>query len=66
MKSKLANLETENMPFVVEALNFDFYEFLHFFKRLKVTNLIKFRAPKMAKKSLSEIHDSLKLISRKI
>ena len=49
----------------LEALNFDFYGFLHFLK-LKMTKLTEFRAPKMAKKAVLELLDSQKLISRKI
>ena len=46
----------------LEALNFGFYEFVHFL-RMQFT---KFIAPKLAKTEVLGILDSLKLISRKI
>ena len=49
----------------LEALNFDFYDILHFFKDT-ISKLAKFRAPKMAKTAFLELLDSPKLISRKM
>ena len=46
----------------LEALNFDFYEILHFLKA-EIDQIHKFQSPKMA---VIELLDSPKLISRKI
>ena len=50
---------------ILEALNFDFYKFLHFLKA-EIIKLTKFRAPKMAKMAFLEFLNSPNLISRKI
>ena len=44
-----------------EALNFEFYEFLHFLKA-KMYQKTKFRAPKVAKTAALELLDSAKKI----
>ena len=44
----------------LEALNFDFYEFLHFLKS-EMTKLTKSRAPKIAKQAVLELLDSAKI-----
>ena len=49
----------------LEALNFDFYEFLHFL-RDEFTKWKKFKAPKIAKMAVFALLKSTKLISRKI
>ena len=49
----------------LEALNFDFYEFLHFFM-VEIVRLTKFKAPKMAKTAVFEFQDSPKLMPSKI
>ena len=51
VKSKLVDLESQNLPFLhiyVDALNFDFREFLHFLKN-ENHQIDKFRAPKIAR-----------------
>ena len=48
----------------LEALNFDFYEFLHFLKAELYPNK-KFSAPEIAKMAFIELLHSSKLISRK-
>ena len=48
-----------------KALNFDFYEFLHFLNA-EIATSTKFRAPKMAKSAVLEVQDSPELFSRKI
>ena len=45
---------------LLEALNFDFWEFLHFLKA-EIAKLTKFRAPKMAKKAVLELPGSQNL-----
>ena len=48
-----------------EALNFEFYEFLHFL-RAQIDQINKFQSPKKVKKKVfSDILDSPKLISLK-
>ena len=42
------------------ALNFNFYEFLHFLKS-EMTKLTKSRAPKIAKQAVLELLDSAKI-----
>ena len=49
----------------LEALNFDFQEFLHFLKAV-IYQIDKIQSPKMAKTAVLEHLDSPKLISRKI
>ena len=49
----------------LEALNFDFCEFLHFLK-VGIDQISHFRAPKVAKTAVLGLLDSPKLISRKI
>ena len=49
----------------LEALNFDFYEFLHFLKA-ENSKSTKFRAPKKATTVVLKLQNSQKLISRKI
>ena len=49
----------------LEALNFEFYVFLHFLNP-EIYQITKFMAPKMEKTAFSELLVSPKLISRKI
>ena len=49
----------------LEALNFDFYEFLHFLKD-EIYQTTKFTAPEIAKTAGFTLLESPKLISRKI
>ena len=48
-----------------EALNFEFYVFLHFLKAV-IDQINQMQSLKMAKTSVLELLDSSKLISRKI
>ena len=50
----------------LEAMNFDFYEFLHFLIAEIYQINTKFRAPKVLKIAFSKVLDSPELISRKI
>ena len=49
----------------LEALNFDFYEFLHFLKG-EIDQINKNQKPKICKKGSFALQESLKLISHKI
>ena len=49
----------------LEALDFDFYEFLHFLN-YEIYQIIELQSPKNGKMAVLELTDSPKLISRKI
>ena len=49
----------------LQALNFDFYEFLHFLKA-ETYKFDKIRSPKLAKLAEFALQDPSKLVSRKI
>ena len=64
---KFKNFRGQKLPFSthLEALNSDFYEFLHSMKAAIYQNQ-KFKAPKNAKKAFFVLSDPPKLVSRKI
>ena len=58
MKSQLANVVSKSAVLVhLGALNFDFYEFLHFLKA-EIYQINKIQGPKMAKTAFLELLDA--------
>ena len=67
VKSKFEHVGSQKSAILTlwEALDLDYYEFLHLLKA-EFTKSTEFSAPKMAKTEILELLDSSKLISRKI